>query len=124
MTIKNDTTALYEVHGITDNEKQRIMDFLQGAVYCWCKNRPDEWFAVRKLMGGENFYWQGTPLMPLYEKQVKKGKSGNDAMEAAAIDCGWLLKKVIAKDKREFETEVFEQTRQYRWLPNPTLEDS
>jgi hypothetical protein len=46
-------SQLRSVSGISDEEKQRILDFLQGAVYCWCKNRKDEWFSLRDLMGGE-----------------------------------------------------------------------
>lgn len=35
-------TEIRDVHGIPEEQKQRIIDFLQGAVYCWCKNRKDE----------------------------------------------------------------------------------
>lgn len=34
--IKGDKT-IRTVNGITPEEEQRIIDFLQGAVYCWCK---------------------------------------------------------------------------------------
>ena len=61
-------SELRNVTGISEEEKRRIKDFLQGGVYCWCKNRKDEWFSLRDLMGGDNFYWQGTPLLPLYLK--------------------------------------------------------
>lgn len=57
-----------EVTGIQDDDKQAIINFLQGAVYCWCKNRKNEWFSMRDLMGGDNFFWEDTPLMVLYEK--------------------------------------------------------
>ncbi len=56
-----------EVKEITTDDKKSIMNFLQGAVYCWCKNRKDEWFSLRDLMGGDNYDWQGTPLIVLYE---------------------------------------------------------
>ena len=100
-------SEIREVHGITKEQKQKIMDFLQGAVYCWCKNRKDEWFAARDLLGGDNFYWQNTPMFALYEKT-------NDT-ELAGKDAGWLLKKVIDKDKRSFETKKEGLVRQYRW---------
>jgi hypothetical protein len=99
-------SEIREVHGISEEQKQRIMDFLQGAVYCWCKNRKDEWFAARDLLGGDNYYWEGTPMSALYEKSKDK--------EQAGIDAGWLLKRVIDNDKRFFETKE-EFVRQYRW---------
>jgi len=101
-----------EVRGITNEDKQRIKDFLQGAVYCWCKNNKNQWFALRDLMGGDNYYWQGTPLIKLYEKHKNK----NNPVELAGKDAGWILKKVIQKDKRVFETKKEEMTRKYKWI--------
>jgi hypothetical protein len=100
------------VHGIDEKQKTHIYAFLQGAVYCWCKNRPQEWFSLRDLMGGENYYWQGTPLMPLYEKH----EAAADAVERAGKDGGWLLKHVIDIDLRKFETKKAKLIRQYRWV--------
>lgn len=106
-----------EVYGISEEQKLKIIDFLQGAVYCWCKNRPDEWFSMRDLMGGENYYWQGTPLYDLYNKHEKKYKDDwRASVEAAGKDSGWLLKKVIKQDKRKFETKKEELIRKYRWI--------
>jgi len=90
------------VRGITDEEIEGIRNFLQGAVYCWVKNRPNEQFALRSLVGGENFEWQGTPLYCLYEKHIQQGKTEDDAITAAAKDAGWLLKAVVSNDKRTF----------------------
>ena len=64
-------TEIREVNGISKEQKKRILDFLQGTVYCWCKNRKDEWFTARDLLGGENYFWQGTPLFVLYEKTME-----------------------------------------------------
>ena len=100
-------SEIREVHGISEEQKQRISDFLQGAVYCWCKNRKDEWFAARDLLGGDNYYWQNTPMFALYEK--------SENIEQAGKDAGWLLKKVIADDKRGFETKKEGLVRQYHW---------
>ena len=44
-------SALRSVLGIGPEELKGACMFLQGAVYCWCKNRPQEWFALRDLMG-------------------------------------------------------------------------
>ena len=109
-------SQIRNVTGITDEQKRRISDFLQGAVYTWCKNRKDEWFSLRDLMGGDNYYWEGTPLIPLYEKHV----AAPDAVERAGKDGGWLLKKMIDADTRKFETKKEELIRKYRWVP--TLE--
>ena len=104
---------LRNVKGISEKQKEKISDFLQGAIYCWCKNRKEEWFSLRELMGGDNFYWQGTPLIPLYEKHMSKSSS---AVKDAGKDAGWLLKSVIHNDKRVFETKVEARIRQYRWV--------
>jgi hypothetical protein len=96
-----------EVHGISEEQRQRIRDFLQGAVYSWCKNRKDEWFAARDLLGGDNYYWQNTPMFALYEK--------SEDVEQAGKDAGWLLKQVISNDKRSIETQKDGLVRQYRW---------
>ena len=104
---------IHDVYHITKEEKQNIKSFLQGGVYCWCKNnKKNQWFSLRDLMGGENFHWQGTPLIKLYEKHEHK----EDSVKSAGIDAGWLLKKVISDDSRLFETKVEGMIRQYRWI--------
>ncbi len=112
----NSETELRSVTGIDQTERQRILDFLQGAVYCWCKNRSDDWFSARDLLGGENYHWAGTPLLPLYLKHEDKGKDWEQAVKDAGKDAGWLLKSVIANDKRTFETKKEELIRKYRWV--------
>ena len=109
-------TDLRGVTGISRKKTKRIQAFLQGAIYCWCKNRKDEWFSMRDLMGGDNYYWQGTPLLPLYEKHTSKGKDWEAAVKDAGKDSGWLLKSVIANDKRRFDTKKEELIRKYRWV--------
>lgn len=113
--LKNES-EVRKVYGLKQEEYDAIFYFLQGAVYCWCKNRPKEWFALRDLMGGDNYFWQGTPLMRLYDKHADNGKSPEEAVKSAAKDAGWLLKKVIVKDDRKFETCKEELTRKYKWL--------
>lgn len=115
------TSEIRNVTGISDQENQRIRDFLQGAVYCWCKNRNNEWFALRDLMGGPNFDWSATPMIVLYEKHINSGKPQDQAIADAAKDGGWLLKRVINDDDRAFETIVEELTRKYRWLRPPVF---
>ncbi|MGA1939213.1 hypothetical protein [Arcobacter sp. YIC-310] len=108
--LKNDF-EVREVKNITNLDKQRIEDFLQGAVYCWCKNNKDKWFALRDLMGGENFDWRGTPLFNIYKKNEDK----DNAISLTGKDMGWLLKKVIKNDQRYFDTKKEEMTRKYKW---------
>ena len=103
---------------ISVEERQRIIDFLQGAVYCWCKNRKGEWFSMRDLMGGENYFWQGTPLIILYEKHRNKGKDEDSSVRDAGKDSGWLLKSVINDDQRLFENRYESFINQYRWIVN------
>ncbi len=102
------------VNGIEEH-KESIMSFLQGSVYCWCKNRKDEPFAARDLLGGDNYYWQDTPMMALYEYYRAGDDVNHDyAFEEAAKAAGRLLYELLYYDKREFETWV-EYTRMYRW---------
>ena len=98
-------------------EKQRIMDFLQGAVYCWCKNRPDEPFGLQDLVGGENADWKGTPLQVLYERHLANGQDHIRAMTTAAQDAGWLLKGVLRADRRRFDSHDG-YTKLYTWARN------
>lgn len=107
-----------EVYGIADHERELIKAYLQGAVYSWVKNRSGEQFAARDLVGGENYEWQGTPLIVLYEKHINLGKINDAAIEDAAKDLGWLLKAVLSADKRNFEVGRSGRTAAYRWGGN------
>lgn len=110
------SSEIRNVSGLLDEERALIKAFLQGAVYCWVKNRSGEWFAARDLLGGENAIWEGTPLQRLYDKQVKDGKSDDAAFDAAAIDAGWLLKAALSEDSRSFEMNDSTYTNTYRWI--------
>lgn len=105
------------VNGISESETQLINAFLQGAVYCWCKNRQDEWFSIRDLMGGKNFDWNGTPLFPLWQKRADDGWDEDAAIVEAGKEAGWLLKTILQNDQRRFETKKEDLVRKYRWLP-------
>jgi len=111
-------SELREVRGISEIEKSLIKSFMQGAIYCWVKNRKDELFAVRDLMGGENFDWRGTPLQALYRKHIDAGKNDEAACEAAAKDLGWLVKSVLVEDKRTFLANKAGLVNVYQWVGN------
>lgn len=111
-------SELREVHGISDINKSLIKVFMQGTIYCWVKNRREEPFAVRDLMGGINTNWEGTPLQVLYDKHSEAGKDDESANEDAAKDLGWLVKSVLAEDKRIFEARKAGLVNSYRWVEN------
>lgn len=65
-------------------------------------------------MGGDNFFWDGTPLIQIYNKHVDQNSS--NPIREAAIDAGWILKKVIHDDKRQFIVKREEMTNKYLWI--------
>ena len=115
MTIKGfDQNRLRAVSGISDAQRRRMCDFLQGAVYCWCKNRPSEWFAVRDLLP---FYWTDSPLIDLFNKYYDSDEHLDYAIHQAAVDAGWLLKEVLANEpRRVFESSKAFKATQYRLI--------
>ena len=115
MTLKVESKMRYNFK-ICDEDLTAIKNFLQGAVYCWIKNKEDELFAVRDLMGGENFDWDRTPLYCLYKKHKKLGKDNNGAIKEAGKDLGWILKLVLKDDKRLFESCDKGMTKGYKWV--------
>lgn len=106
-----------EVWGFEESQKQRMRDYLLGAVQVWCRDRHEEWFAARDLLGGANNHWQGTPLMPLYEYYLARRNDDNEyAVRQAGRAAGHLLKRVLIEDrKRTYETRKG-YTREYRWV--------
>jgi hypothetical protein len=116
MIISSDNVIVHEVAWLKPEDEQRIMDFLQGAIYCWCNQHNDSWFSVREIMGGNNRdEWDKTPLGILYDKHIKDGKSHDESWDLAGKEEGKILKKVINQDARNFETKEYEQIRQYKW---------
>lgn len=95
-------SRIRDVTGISEDEKDLIRTFLQGAVYAWVRDNQGRPFAVRDLMGGANFEWEGTPLYVLFLKHRRLGKNNEAAVNAAGRDLGWLVKWVLNADKRTF----------------------
>ena len=113
-----DETTLQDLTGIEDDERRLIKAFMQGAVYCWVKNRLREPFAVRDLMGGANFEWAGTPLYVLFQKHSRMGKDDETAVKDAGKDLGHLTKAVLYEDKRTFVRGMAGLVRSYYWDGN------
>ena len=111
-------SELRDVRGISETDTALIKAYMQGAVYSWVKNRNGKAFAVRDLVGGENFEWRGTPLYVLYQKHIAAGKDSDSAVKAAARDLGWLVKTVLAEDKRTFVAGKGGLVSTYRWIGN------
>ena len=108
-------TLIQKVHGLSEEELQKIKAFLQGAVYCWCAIRKSDWCCARDLIGGVNQDWKCYPLEVLYRRCIKAGRDHDHAFAQAARDAGNILKRVLSEDNRTFETMEMGRTRSYRW---------
>ncbi len=125
MAIKGFNGKIRNVNSLDVPGKQRAKDFLQGLVYCWCKNQPGKEFAAQYLVGGKNKNWNKTPLQRVYDYRlacyIKRGKSKkeaeDDAHSQAAKDVGWLLKSMLHDDKRKFKQIKGGRVNFYKW-PN------
>ena len=104
------------ISGVTPEQLRAIKLFMQGAIYCWVKNRKGKEFRVRDLMGGENFSWEGTPLQVLYDNQVRTGRSSEESIAEAGKDLGWIVKDVLVEDKRTFKADHDGWVATYRWI--------
>ena len=85
---------------VPDKQQTLIEAYLQGAVYAWCNCKKQEEFRFATFSGGDNYYWEGTYLYPLYENQPTD--DNDKAVAEAAKYGGLLLKRVLMKDKRVF----------------------
>ena len=112
------------VNGFSETEIDEMCAFLQGAVYCWCKINQDKWFAARDLIGGDNFFWEGTPLFRLYEYYHNGDEQNAEyAKNEAGKAAGHLLKRVLIEDKRIFDTTEGFRTRCYVWTGEEIITD-
>ena len=70
------------------------------------------------FLGGDNYYWQDTPMMALFEYYRDGNDANNEyAVKEAGKAAGRLLYQMLYNDKREFLTWV-DYTRMYRWTGN------
>lgn len=87
------------VGGVSPAEIEKMLIFIAGGVRTWCKAVGDKQFALRDLFGGENYYWEGTPLQALYVKFCNEGYSSDEAVRLAGNAAGRLLKRVLVEDR-------------------------
>ena len=103
---------------ISEKEQDLIKAYIQGAIYCFCKNCPNDNgvgskpFHARDLFGGENYFWEETPLFVLFDWHRNNG--ANNPQNEAGKDVGHLMSAVIQNDKRVF-TLNRGYTNQYQW---------
>ena len=115
MLFKNSKKVTKEpakVSVITNEQKMCILDFLQGAVYCWCKNRTGEEFALRDLVGGDNSNWNGTSLQCVYDGYHRENAA--TAITTAGQASGRLLMRCLMQDKRNFNL-IERDVNHYSW---------
>lgn len=112
--ILNFDDKIRNVYGLTEEEERGIKHYLKGMVYCWCNKCRDEWFSLRDLVGGDSYYWQGTPMFVLFEK-YSLNFADEQAVNMAGKDVGWMLMKILEEDNRKFETRKG-YTREYKYV--------
>lgn len=119
MINQREQAGLREISWIRPIDEVCIKAYLQGAVYCWCKNHRvgegSEHFSARTFLGEVNFYWEGTPLYILYAYHFHECGDPESARKKAAVDAGYLLKAVIEEDKRTYDTDIEGLVRAYWW---------
>ena len=106
---------------------QRIKDFLQGSVFCFCNNnrskengKETDWFAARHFVGkgsnqdDGNYYWDGTPLAKLHQWHKKNGSK--NPVKTAGQDIGHILAGVLADDVRTFLSQKGPRSKEYKWI--------
>jgi len=114
------------IYSLPETDIPKARAYIQGAVYCWCKNRPNEMFAVRDLFGGDNTDWGGTPLQGIYNHwrsvykerhpELNPDELHKKARRQSAVDAGWLTKSVLQDDRREFQSSDAGRAKGYRWV--------
>jgi len=126
MSIINDDQPANAINSLPEFGPAEVRAYIQGAVYCWCKNMPGQIFAVRDLFGGDNADWNRTPLQVIYYywsssyreqyPELSDDELHEKAAEQASKDVGWLMKSVLQDDRREFESCDVGKAKGYKWV--------
>jgi len=105
--MEKESSKLNLVADLSNDEINAIKNFLQGAVFCWCKNCTEKngeqrWFNLRDLIGEASpISWKDAPLIKLYEWH----KEYNDYDYRSSMDAGKILRSLIHSNKRFFHEE-------------------
>ena len=114
-----------QINSISETEMKKIQDYLQGCVYTWCNKKGKEAFCAADFVGGTNKKWKGTPPHTLFSSrfeqyrreypQESEEQINRRATDQAGKDLGWILKNVLIKDKRTFNTQKEFHSAYYSW---------
>ncbi|GHU88469.1 hypothetical protein FACS189476_05610 [Spirochaetia bacterium] len=104
------------VNYLSSVEEQAILNYFQGAVYCWCNINKYIWFRDSSFVGGINVDWTGTPLFILFDHYKSLGESNQDAYDHAAPDSGTLLKLFLHRDSRTYEIRKTASYNEYKFV--------
>ena len=100
---------------LSDEEVNLAKAYILGAVHSRCTAGGDPRISIRRLFGGDNANWKGTPLQAIYNYYVSvKGYAHEKAADSAAQDVGKLLKTVLYEDKtRTFRLDQSDSGNNY-----------
>lgn len=60
-------------------------------------------FTLKDLVGGENWNWDNSPLIILYQYYIENNRHKEEAFRLAAIDAEKLLASALSEDKDKYE---------------------
>lgn len=117
-------TRYHNVTQLDEHQRALILAYLQGMVNMWITINGTKIFAVRDFVGGQNYYWGGTPLISIWNdcQATAKQKYPNADQEEidkiahaqSAIAAGHFLKRVLIESKHNF-TENKGVVKNYAW---------
>ncbi|EKB59843.1 hypothetical protein [Bergeyella zoohelcum] len=105
-------------YGISEEEKNEMMIFLQGAVFALGNFKENDEFTFRDLMGRNNRDWDGTPLQKLYDKIYdyffnEKGESKEEAHQQAYVKAPMEAGKLLAEIAEKMGYETIRDTNKH-----------
>lgn len=118
MSLTSNSRLKKPVAKITAGELEKAKAYIHGAVYYWCNNKKDDWFFAGDLFGKDNYFWNTTPLHPIWKWHNARG--AKDPVLMAGRDVGSILKEILKNDTRTFDTRKVARrqgwpTCQYKW---------
>ena len=114
MVTENSNKTLRTISAeITKEQKEAILNYLHGMVHLWCKIKGLESFHAYDLVGKNddsngNYYWNGTPLYPLYE--YYKQKNYKDPVFVGVNGRTYLVERGVTVSVPRMVAEVIERS--------------